>query len=75
MISVQYRIHIPLWRFEGAKSGRRYNCTPGALIEAPEGEFKTLAAGRECSRIDASRDDRPPTTDDEQPDDGEADDS
>ncbi len=86
----RYRIHIPLWRFEGAKSGRVYNCTRGAAYEAPEGEFKQLLAGREYSRIDtapeeAAQDGGPQTADgsdvdpgaadDPQSDDDEADDS
>lgn len=39
-----YRIHVPLWRFEG-KSGRRYSCTAGAVYEAPVAEFKALKKG------------------------------
>ena len=40
-----YRIHIPLWRFKGAKTGRVYSATAGLVVEVPEGEFKALKKG------------------------------
>jgi hypothetical protein len=41
----RYRIHRSLQDFEGAKSGRLYTCTRGAIYEAPQGEFKALGSG------------------------------
>lgn len=41
----RYQIHTSLQDFEGAKSGRLYTCTRGAIYEAPQGEFKTLSSG------------------------------
>ena len=40
-----YRIHGILDGYKGAKTGKTYHATRGALIEAPEGEFKNLAPG------------------------------
>ena len=42
----RYRIHTYLDGFEGAKSGRIYRCTRGAIYDAPEGEFKEMKAGQ-----------------------------
>lgn len=41
----RYRIHTSLQDFEGAKSGRFYTCTTGAIYTAPEGDFKELPRG------------------------------
>ncbi len=81
----RYQIHIPLWRFAGAKTGRVYNCTRAAIYNAPEGEFKQLVAGREYSRLDGGRQtadgsnadgsNADGSPDDPQPDDPQPDDS
>jgi hypothetical protein len=47
-----YRIHVPLHRHEGQKTGRVRSCTRGTRIEAPAGEFADLQPGRDYSRID-----------------------
>lgn len=41
-----YEILIALPGYAGAKTGRVYHTTPGAVIEAPEGEFKNLKQGQ-----------------------------
>ena len=48
----RYKINIPLSGHTGAKTGRTYTCTRGAIYTAPEGEFKDLAAGHHYSRLD-----------------------
>lgn len=48
-----YRIHIPLTRHEGQKTGRVRSCTRGTRIEAPEGEFADLVPGRDYNRLDS----------------------
>ena len=37
-----YRIRTTLSGFVGVKTGKTYHATPSSVIEAPEGEFKTL---------------------------------
>jgi hypothetical protein len=49
----RYRIDTYLQDFEGAKTDRTYTCTPGALFEAPEGEFKALSQA-DYSRVDTA---------------------
>jgi hypothetical protein len=51
-----YRIHIPLDRHEGRKTGTVRSCTRGTRIEAPEGEFADLTPGAEYSRLDTGSD-------------------
>jgi hypothetical protein len=34
------------------KSGLRWTCRPGTIVEAPEGEFRALRPGRDYIRLD-----------------------
>jgi len=51
-----YEIHTYLDAHEGQKTGQVRSCTPGARIEAPEGEFSDLVPGRDYSRVDEPED-------------------
>jgi len=58
----RYQIHIYLSGHEGQKSGQVRSCTPGARIEAPQGEFSDLVPGRDYSRLDTADTDTPSDT-------------
>lgn len=48
-----YRIHRPLDRHEGQKTGQVRSVTRGTRVDdVPEGEFSDLVPGRDYSRID-----------------------
>ena len=49
-----YLIKRLLDRFPG-KSGLRWSCRPGTIVEAPEGEFRALRPGRDYIRLDRKR--------------------
>ena len=48
----RFRIHTSLTRHTGQKTGKVRSCTPGALIDAPPGEFADLAPGHDYTRVD-----------------------
>ena len=52
----QYQIHTYLSDHEGQKTGQVRSCTPGARIQAPQGEFSDLVPGRDYSRLDNDSD-------------------
>jgi len=59
----QYQIHTYLSDHEGQKTGQVRSCTPGARIEAPQGEFSDLVPGRDYSRLDDASDSDTEATD------------
>ena len=52
----RYQIHVYLSDHEGQKTGQVRSCTPGARIQAPQGEFSDLVPGRDYSRMDTPTD-------------------